>query len=136
MGNYDYFTFVHEIGHTLGLDHGHDGLRALPTNHDSVEYSVMTYRSFVGADLNGYTVAEGSYPQTLMLDDIAALQYMYGADYTTNATNTTYYLDPDHGRDVRQRRRPGGARPRTRSSSRSGTAAASIPTISRTTRPT
>ena len=89
-GNYDYFTFLHETGHTLGLDHGQDGWRALPTDHDTLEYSVMTYRSFVGADLSGYTVAEGSYPQTLMLADIAALQYMYGADYTTNATETVY----------------------------------------------
>lgn len=90
MGSYAYATFIHEIGHALGLDHGQDGLAALPSNHDSLEYSVMTYRSFVGANLNGYTVKPGSYPATLMLDDIAALQYMYGANYGTNAGNTTY----------------------------------------------
>ena len=90
MGTYASATFIHEIGHALGLDHGQDGLRALPADHDTLEYSVMTYRSFVGADLSGYTVAEGSYPQTLMLDDIAALQHMYGGDNTTNATDTVY----------------------------------------------
>jgi len=89
-GTYAYATFMHEIGHAMGLDHGQDGLAALPTNHDSLEYSVMTYRSFVGADLNGYTVSQGSYPQTLMLNDIAALQVMYGANYSTNSGNTTY----------------------------------------------
>ncbi len=89
-GTYSYATFIHEIGHALGLDHGQDGLLALPTDHDTLEYSVMTYRSFVGADLFGYTVKPGSYPTTLMLDDIAALQYMYGANYSTNAGNTTY----------------------------------------------
>ncbi len=89
-GTYAYATFMHEIGHALGLDHGQDGLAALPTDHDSLEYSVMTYRSFVGADLYGYTASQGSFPQTLMLDDIAALQYMYGANYTTNAGNTIY----------------------------------------------
>ena len=99
-GTYSYLTFLHEIGHTLGLDHGQDaqgGLAALPANHDSLEYSVMTYRSFVGADLNGYTAAEGSYPVTLMLADVAALQYMYGANYETNAGNTVYAWSPTTG---------------------------------------
>ncbi len=49
---------MHEIGHTLGLKHGHVARRraerkrclrlhipALSANHDSLEYSVMTYRS-------------------------------------------------------------------------------------------
>ncbi|MEO7221003.1 MAG: M10 family metallopeptidase, partial [Devosia sp.] len=97
QGTYAYLTVLHEMGHALGLDHGQDGTGALPTDHDSLEYSVMTYRSFVGADLNGYTAAEGSYPLTLMLADIAALQYMYGANYATNAGNSTYEWDPSTG---------------------------------------
>ena len=96
-GTYAYATFMHELGHAFGLDHGQDGLAALPTNHDSLEYSVMTYRSFVGADLNGYTPSQGSFPQTLMLDDIAALQYMYGANYGTNSGNTTYTWNASTG---------------------------------------
>jgi serralysin len=89
-GTYAYATLLHEIGHAMGLDHGQDGLAALPTDHDSLEYSVMTYRSFVGANLSGYTVLQGSYPTTLMIDDIAALQYMYGANYNTNSGDTVY----------------------------------------------
>jgi serralysin len=89
-GTYAYATIIHETGHALGLDHGQDGAYALPYDHDSLEYSVMTYRSFVGAGLDGYTVAQGSYSTTLMLDDIAALQTMYGAKFSTNAGNTTY----------------------------------------------
>lgn len=96
-GTYSYLTFLHEIGHTLGLDHGQDGNAALPTDHDSLEYSVMTYRSYVGAPLSGYTVAEGSYPTTLMMADIAAIQYMYGANYTTNSGNSTYEWSPTTG---------------------------------------
>jgi serralysin len=99
-GTYAYLTFLHETGHALGLDHGQDalaGLGTLPTNHDSLEYSVMTYRAFVGADLNGYTAAEGSYPTTLMMADIAAIQYMYGANFATNSGDSTYKWSPTTG---------------------------------------
>jgi serralysin len=97
QGTYAYMTLLHETGHTLGLDHGQDGTAALPTDHDSLEYSVMTYRSYVGAPLSGYTVREGSYPTGLMMADIAAIQYMYGADYTTNSGATTYKWNPSTG---------------------------------------
>lgn len=97
-GTYEYLTFLHEIGHTLGLDHGQDGsMGQLPSNHDSLEYSVMTYRSYVGAPLSGYTNYQGSYPTTLMLADIAATQYMYGANYSTNSGNSTYRWSPSTG---------------------------------------
>ena len=96
-GSYAYMTMLHEAGHTLGLDHGHDGNAALPANHDSLEYSVMTYRSYAGGPTGAYTVRDGSYPRSYMLDDLAALQYMYGANYRTNAGATTYKWSPATG---------------------------------------
>jgi hypothetical protein len=57
----------------------------------------MTYRSFVGANLNGYTVRDGSYPVGLMIADIEALQYLYGADYGTNSTDSVYTFSSTTG---------------------------------------
>jgi len=96
-GTYANSTFMHELGHTLGLDHGHDGRAALPYNHDSLEYSVMTYRSYVGSSTSALTAAQGSFPQTLMMSDIAALQYLYGANYGTNNSDSVYTWSPTTG---------------------------------------
>lgn len=98
-GNYDYLTTVHEIGHALGLKHGQETnvYGALPFADDAMEFSVMTYRSFVDAGLSGYTNERFGYAQTFMMLDIAALQHMYGADYSTNSGDTTYSWNPLNG---------------------------------------
>jgi serralysin len=97
-GNYAYMTFLHEAGHcACGLDHAHEG-RAVPYEHDSMEYTVMSYRSYVGADVNsGYTNETYGYAQSLMMYDIAATQYMYGANFNTQSGNTTYTWSPTTG---------------------------------------
>ncbi|WP_428670097.1 M10 family metallopeptidase C-terminal domain-containing protein [Reyranella sp.] len=98
-GNFAYATVLHEIGHTLGLKHGHIAqnapgssfvIAALPAAHDSMEFSIMTYRSNVGGQTDHYRNEDFGYAQTYMMNDIAALQYLYGADFSTNAGNTTY----------------------------------------------
>lgn len=100
-GNYAWHTTLHEIGHALGLKHGQEddwSFGALPTNIDSMEYSVMTYRAYVGDPIDGaYPNGTWGYAQSWMMYDIAALQHMYGADFTTNSGSTTYSWNPNSG---------------------------------------
>ena len=98
-GNFAYATILHELGHTLGLKHGHITqdypdhsvvIPALPTAHDGMEFSIMTYRSDIGGPSDFYRNETFGFAQSYMMNDIAALQYLYGADYTFNNTATTY----------------------------------------------
>jgi serralysin len=95
-GNYAYVTVVHETGHALGLEHPHEN--NMPTDRDSLEYTVMSYRSYIGASTTtGYTNETGGFPQTPMMYDIAALQHLYGADFSTYGGDTRYSWSPTTG---------------------------------------
>jgi serralysin len=102
IGNYAYHTFIHEFGHALGLAHGHEnnGVAgvAMDANRDSMEFSVMTYRSYVG-DLvaDGYNNETWGFAQSLMMYDIAAIQAMYGANFSSHAGNNVYTFSPTTG---------------------------------------
>jgi len=92
-GSAGYALFIHEIGHTLGLKHPHDdGGTGHPTfaqmgipELDIDWYTVMSYN-------DDYSSLELFDPATPMVLDVLALQYLYGKNNTTNATNTTYTL--------------------------------------------
>jgi Ca2+-binding RTX toxin-like protein len=99
VGNYGYLTFVHETGHALGLKHGHES-PALSPDRDSMEFSVMTYRGYINAptgENGGYKNETWGFAQTFMMYDIAALQRMYGADFTYNAGDSIYTWSPGTG---------------------------------------
>lgn len=93
-GTYDYMTFMHEIGHALGLKHPFESASnnsaVLPDALDDVRYTLMSYSNdYYNAQMTAYVE-----PTTPMLYDIAAIQYLYGANMTWQTGNNTYSFKP------------------------------------------
>ena len=108
LGSYGLETYIHEIGHSLGLSH--PGLydasdKNGPTyDHDATysrdtrQYTVMSYFK-ANADGSGADW-KGSSASTPMVDDILAIQAKYGADTSTRSGSTTYGFNSNAGRSV------------------------------------
>ncbi|WP_232253700.1 hypothetical protein [Pseudomonas glycinae] len=82
-GSYDYLTYIHEIGHAIGLKHpfSPNSLNStiLDPSLDDVRFTVMSYN-------NNYSYQ----PTTPMLLDILAIQALYGANTQWQAGDTVY----------------------------------------------
>ena len=98
-GGYAFNTFVHELGHSLGLKHPHEIWGVFPKAGlavDAMQNTVMSYRSYLGDSTSGgYSNAGDSFPSAPMAYDIAAVQYLYGANYDFNSGDTRYVFNPD-----------------------------------------
>ncbi len=102
-GTYGWQTLIHEIAHAMGLKHPFNGNAGgggtpppyLPATTNNHRYSIMSYTSAKDSKALTTTVSGGSVsvtprqinPSTYMTYDIAALQYLYGANTTTTSTD-------------------------------------------------
>lgn len=91
---YGYQVLIHEIGHALGLKHPFEA-PSLPNAQDSYQYTVMSYdghphdTAYTLNGSGGYDTIT-VYPSTPQLYDIAAVQYLYGANTTTRSGDDVY----------------------------------------------
>lgn len=78
-------VMLHEIGHALGLKHPFEGSPQLSSALDNKDFTVMSYTDG----------PQGLYSHsTPMINDIAAVQYIYGANTTATAGNDVYQISP------------------------------------------
>lgn len=87
-GSFGLLTMIHELGHALGLKHtgnysGSETGPFLTGGQDNTDLTAMSY-------YDGPYTYYGHYGDSYMLFDIAALQYLYGANTSHNAGDTTY----------------------------------------------
>lgn len=82
-------TYLHELGHALGLKHPFDGSPQLYSGLDNNQYTVMSYDPHPDQASEPELVAQ--WPATLMMFDIQAMQSLYGANMTTRTGNDTYF---------------------------------------------
>ncbi|MEZ5774812.1 MAG: M10 family metallopeptidase C-terminal domain-containing protein [Hyphomicrobiaceae bacterium] len=111
--------FIHELGHGLGLKHPHDVIGSAPKFpgvSDNVDLgsnklnhmfaTIMSYNRDYDFDSRGHVVIQSGnnftknggdvlsygYPSTPMALDVAAIQYLYGANTSYRTGNNTYVL--------------------------------------------
>ena len=98
IDSYAYQTYIHEIGHALGLGHQgpYNGSASYSTNatyaNDTWQYSIMSYFGE-----HNYSGSSYRYVVTPQMADIYAVASMYGAATSTRTGDTVYGFNSDAG---------------------------------------
>jgi Ca2+-binding RTX toxin-like protein len=98
IDSYAYQTYIHEIGHALGLGHQgpYNGSASYSTNatyaNDTWQYSIMSYFS-----QPNYSGSSYRYVVTPQMADIYAVASMYGAATSTRTGDTVYGFNSNAG---------------------------------------
>lgn len=88
FGHTSWNTYLHELGHALGLHHPNES----PNNPDTHgQYTVMSYIEHPSQSSSSLT--NQAWSLTPMLWDIQALQELYGVNTDTRNTATVYFGD-------------------------------------------
>lgn len=98
---------MHEMLHAVGLDHPgpYNGEGSTYESdaiflQDSLQYTVMSYWDAAETDAD-HAAGDRTYiAATPLLYDVAALQYLYGANQTTRTGDTVYGFNATAGRDA------------------------------------
>lgn len=112
--SYSFETYMHELGHALGLGHGgnYNGSAFYGTDNfylnDGMHLSIMSYMQssndeFQGFGVNTFVNASFRWMLTPAIADILAMENLYGLSTTTRTGNTTYGYDSNTGNAVLDR---------------------------------
>ena len=108
IGGWDYATFIHEIGHSLGLMHPHERVegsikmenvmfnpmtgRFITNNKaNAFPFTVMSYNDITSAYTPNFTLKYG-YMSSLGPIDVAAIQAVYGINKNYNSGDNVYKI--------------------------------------------